>query len=146
MSSNTKVGYWDVVTDPKKMLGLGITVVLVIVVIVFFGSKIKSWYNQTKAEIKANNTISSGDQTKEWRTLANRIYNAMSGWGTDEDTVYAVLAECKSNADYSALKAAFATITQKHDLDWWINDELTSSELDKARAILNQSGVSNYAF
>lgn len=60
----------------------------------------------------------------------DKIFNAMSGLGTDESTIRYVFAKLKSNKDYWNLKEAFGK-RENWDMKRWLTDEMFQYELDR---------------
>ncbi|MEM6269717.1 MAG: M15 family metallopeptidase [Bacteroidota bacterium] len=78
----------------------------------------------------------------DFASIADRVFRAMDGWGTDEDAVYAALAELNKNGAHIAeFKSVYR---QKYDKDVvtqirseFSNTMLWGNELDKALSYLN---------
>jgi hypothetical protein len=66
----------------------------------------------------------SADQAK---SIASKLEDAMSGWGTDEDAIYSALSGRSAN-DMRDIKASFQSLFHK-DLDAELRDELNDEEL-----------------
>ncbi|MBR6311287.1 MAG: hypothetical protein IKR52_08850 [Paludibacteraceae bacterium] len=106
-------------------------------------------YELTKEE--KNIAKANGFTEEKATTLANRIYNAMKGVGTDEDTVVAIIESMKSSGELKMLCLAFGT--QKYtswtlqtvhgDLVTWLKDELNDSprKLKRVRAVFEKFNV-----
>jgi hypothetical protein len=67
-------------------------------------------------------------------SIAVKLEDAMSGWGTDEDAIYGALAG-RTGADMTAIKRAYRSAYRK-DLDAELADELNSSELAKLGSMM----------
>jgi hypothetical protein len=67
-------------------------------------------------------------------TIAQRLAEAMSGWGTDEEAIYGALSS-RTPGDYAEIVAAYRRLElgDSHDLDADLADELTSSELARVK-------------
>ena len=67
-------------------------------------------------------------------TIAQRLAQAMSGWGTDEEAIYGALAG-RTPGDYAAIAAAYARLElgDSHNLDVDLADELTTAELARVK-------------
>jgi hypothetical protein len=79
---------------------------------------------------KSKVTISGTEAT----SYATQLENAMSGPGTDEDTIYYIFDLIKNEHDMRLIYKAFGLRkaymwTEKMDLIQWLNSELSSTEL-----------------
>jgi len=85
--------------------------------------------------------------------IANEIFEAMDGYGTDNATIISALNKVKSDADFDALVSAFGIRTVNSgtgnifvsdftgDLSSCLRDELNTSELAEINALLQKNGV-----
>lgn len=138
---------------PKRALTLAIIAVVVVVVVWIFWEKISTAISSyiAKKKQQKEDIINFGTPTAttDFDTLAVQIYNAMKGWGTNEEAVERVLMQIKSNADWAALRLAYQKVNRDSEyntLDARIGYEGTSAELKKWRAILATNGVTIYQF
>ena len=90
----------------------------------------------------------------DFLSMANKIFDAMDGYGTNEGTIENELKKLKSIDDWNALVSAYGTRTI--NCGTWnpfctdftgglvdcLKDELTESEEAEANQILNKIGVS----
>jgi len=93
----------------------------------------------------------------QYSQFAQKIENAGSDIGTDEDSIFAVFRKIKTNKDLLLLKKAFGTrpytgdilpyfiLRNNLDLQGWLTSELSSSEVTKINTILRNNGVT-YSF
>lgn len=77
-----------------------------------------------------------------YNTIATRVYNAMYGWGTDEDAVYSALALLKKNSAYIAAFKKIYKARYSLDIVTQIKSEFSNSylfgnQLDKALSYLS---------
>ena len=89
---------------------------------------------------KANLTYPATDYTN----FANRLLNAMSGWGTDEDEIFSVFNQMYTTSDIRQLVAAFGLQKDK-TLQQWLLSELSSKDMNRINAILKAKSI-NYTF
>lgn len=143
--------------DPRRALVILGFLVVIIILMVIFWSKIKNAWQNFRLN-RSQNTILNDyeDQTGETTSLtnasyyqyANQLYNAfrphMFGWGTDEDAVYNVFNNMTNTADVLKLVQTFGVKDGK-TLQAWIRSELSSSELRKLNGILSAKGI-QYSF
>jgi hypothetical protein len=71
---------------------------------------------------------------------ADALYQAMDGWGTDEDAIYNVFSKMKTNNDLAQLNVSFG-VKESQNLGQWLQDDLSDSEKNKVRSILTSNGV-----
>ena len=136
-------------SNPKIAISLGIMVLIAGVVLWFFWDKIRDAIHAAKTQHKLQQDASQyGAATltdTQIRSLAEQIYRAMKGWGTNEAQVANVLSQLGNNADYAALCNAYYSLAQG-SLDSRISTEGTTSELKQWRAILQGKGITIYTF
>ncbi len=70
--------------------------------------------------------------------VARQLLDAMDRWGTDEEAIYGALSG-RSRADLDAVIAAYQPIAMHGSLDADLEDELTSSELARARQLMSSA-------
>lgn len=94
-----------------------------------------------------------GQVNQDFLPMANAIFDAMDGYGTNEETIETELKKLRSKSDWNALVNAFGTRTISSgkwnfqddftgNLPECLNDELDSSEIQRVNQILNKIGVS----
>lgn len=94
-----------------------------------------------------------GQVNQDFLPMANAIFDAMDGYGTNEETIETELKKLRSKSDWNALVNAFGTRTISSgkwnfqddftgNLTECLNDELDSSEIQSVNQILNKIGVS----
>ncbi|HET9345860.1 MAG TPA: annexin [Candidatus Limnocylindrales bacterium] len=80
------------------------------------------------------------------QSIARKLEDAMSGWGTDEDAIYGALSG-RSAEDIRDIRNAYSDLYSK-DLDAELADELDSDELARVKEMMpvleDESGLSNY--
>lgn len=141
------------IEDPRRAIVIGVFIVLVIVVLVVFWNRIKAAFqslvnkganvtalNEHEAETGERPTLS----TVTYTALANKLYQAFKGLGTDEDAVYKVFNQLNNTADVLKLISVYG-LKDGHDLDWWMRSELNRWELKKVNTIMSNKGIA-YAF
>lgn len=156
----TNTGKW-LVDNRKKVLIISAVIVAVIVTL-WAAKKIYKWAANKISAAKLKNaaeehTGTSVTSTIDWSSLFSRMLDAVYPLGTNEDEVYSVLGELRTQADWEVLKRAWTqwytglpTITQfgfrlggtMPTLVETLYKELTSSELQHCREILEAKGIS----
>lgn len=75
-------------------------------VILLYKSFTRSIYKSESIVLSADG-ISPSISSDDANTFANLLYSAMSGWGTDEDTILKVFEHIQNRADFVLLFNAF---------------------------------------
>ena len=122
-----------------------IMLVMVVSILVYFGIKRlkkdneeKSYQKEIDQQIKpANLTYTE----LEYKSMADMLYTAMKGMGTDEDMIYSVFAKLKTEDDYLKLRSVFG-IRDNEKLEQWIAGEMNVKERKKLNDILEVNGIS----
>lgn len=144
--------------------------IVVVLIILFFAYKL---YKKIKHDIqssKRNNKIekdvkeivdNQGEDpgahvTSNVRTysdadydlMAESLFEAMDGAGTDEDSIFTILSSLRTKADWYALVDAFGTRETSSmwsnfegTLTKWLSDELSDSEKARVNQILSKFDV-----
>ena len=72
------------------------------------------------------------------RPYAQKLYDAMEGWGTNESKIFSTLNPLNSD-QIQAVKKYFNTyFGEGESLEDWFNSELSGDDLDKALSYLNK--------
>ena len=128
--------------------GVTLTVIVLLVLILIFWDKIKdtiktsSVDKELKEEIK---TAGDGQMSQaNIRQIADTIYQAMEGWGTDEQVIYDAFTRIHTYADIIKVISAFG-IRDDKTLPQYIVSELSTSERRKLNNIIASNGI-DYAF
>ena len=133
-------------SDPKIAITVAVLVLIGIGLVWFFWDKIKAAFVGTKDAVKDKNLYGSTTETIDFDTLAQQLYQACKGWGTDEAAIDRVLGQIRTDADYAALRRAYATNDSRYSLDARLQSEGTKNELIHWRSILDANGVTIYSF
>ena len=131
-----------------KLAGKWLLILLVVItvsIVVYSGVKKLKKDNEEKVfqnEIeKQINTSNLTLPELEYKTMADMLYTAMKGWGTDEKVIYSVFAKLQNEDDYKKLRSAFG-IRDKENLEQWIVGDMNEKERQQINAILNVNGIS----
>lgn len=80
----------------------------------------------------------------KYKTMADSLFTAMKGVGTDETRIFQVISSIHNDADFLQLQLAFGT-REDENLTQWINGDLSSSKVAKLNAYLRKTGI-KYSF
>lgn len=136
--------------DPRRALVIGGFIVAAIILIVLFWGKIKglfaSFVSKQADREALNQVISETGVTPSlsnitYQALSQDLYQAMHGWGTNEETIYRVYNQLSNTADIFKLHAAFGVQDNK-DLPTYIQSELNRREINRLNSILTGKGIS----
>jgi len=126
-----------------------IVVVLAVVLVVFltiravksYASRIGQYSEQLgeQAALVAQGQQKSYSQS-QYNTMANQLYYALKGAGTDEETVYSVMGKMQNDLDIIALDNAFG-MRDASSLQAWLRGDLSSSEMQQVNMILSNKGI-----
>lgn len=101
-----------------------------------------------KAAEKKIDTANLSMSKDSFKNMADRLYVAMKGSGTNEDTVISVIKRLKNEDDWLALYAQFGikkVDTWAYDfsgnLTKWLEDEMSTSGMKEVSDHLNKLGV-----
>lgn len=137
------------IEDPRRAWTIGIFLVIVIILIVVFWNRIKGLFEtllnkgglNAELEEHINQTGESPTLSGlQFNLLANKLYNAMKGVGTDEDTIFACFNSLNNTADCLKLIAVFGT-KDGETLDQWIRGDLSSWEISRLNKNLSNKGI-----
>lgn len=118
-------------------------VIAVVIVLAVNYKKLRNWIEQKRYDNEIATDINTSNITISatlLRQYADRLYTAMKGWGTDEDTIYDVFANFRTDDDVLQLIRLYGT-RDNMTLPQWIVDELTTKERKKLNTILTNNGV-----
>ena len=158
----------NVATDPKKILGIIMLVGLVVFLVWLLKDQLKSLFGFIGDAFRESrdNSRAQADAVERYSDasgysagfenmaadLADRIDNAVSWWGDNEEAIYAALREVKTTADWVLLQKRWnakerwwskGPLAQKNygDLVTCLTSNLDDAELAKCRTILRNNGV-----
>ena len=76
------------------------------------------------------------------KQLAEKLYTAMKGWGTDEKAIYEVFSQVSTRDDVLYIFAQFG-LKDGRNLTQWLTSELNAKERTNVNAILTEKNI-NY--
>lgn len=138
--------------DIKKIAPQMVAVAVVLVIVAVLWKNIAAYAAKKKSlsEVKDQlSTLPKAEKTRyltqnELNDLADRIYNAFSWTGDDEDAIYSAFDEFVqkqgNTSDFLVLKS---TYTLRHDDNLFndLSDNLNDDELNQVRSILMNSNI-----
>ena len=138
----------QIVAKIKEYLPL-ILLVVVAVVILRYGEKI---YSRIRERIKNNDLNKRIDKSNlsygesQYKVYAQKLFDAMNGWQTDEDAIYEVFKKMNNIDDILQLQIAFSDVEDENEtLSEWLHDDLSSSEMKQLNAIIAERSI-EYSF
>lgn len=144
--------------NKNQLIFVGICTAIVIVVIVLlavYWSKIKARIADRRLERSFDEQIVVSEVTmtqQQASALADKLYSAMDGSGTNEQKIYSVFEQINSYSDLMMVMKAFGErksfggwFGSKSGLVEWINDDCSSDEIAKINAILASKNI-NFSF
>lgn len=135
----------------QKWLGLPVIFVIgiILLIIIFFVGKAygknkatgKNSSESAKKDINKNNLSYSQSQ---YDSFADTLYQAMSGFGTDEDAIIRIFNQMKTKDDVLNLIVSFGSRKSfrfRGTLSEWLADELSTSYIEQINSILSKKGI-----
>lgn len=137
--------------DPKWIL-IALAVVVVLVVVYFFWSKTEKAQKtkeSNKAVEQANKEIDPSQlniTNEQADALAEKIYNAIKGPGTDFEAIKDAIKYCKTRSDVIKVAAVYAQKSEK----WWfssgsmwtdLQEDLSTSQAKEINEIFEYKNV-----
>ena len=82
----------------------------------------------------------------QYKVYAQKLFDAMNGWQTDEDAIYEVFKKMNNIDDILQLQIAFSDVEDEDEtLSQWLHDDLSSSEMKQLNAIIAERSI-EYSF
>ena len=122
----------DVESAGKGLLFGAIAVALGFGMVFIARHQITSFFEKRRFDDASEKALEVG--TVE--NLADRLYSAIDGWGTNEEEVFAVFHAIPSKRAYRRVYEAYKILTDGNDLNEDLKDDLRESELQKVQQIL----------
>lgn len=109
----------DISRKPAKAITYAILLVLVIILVYWLFTNVKSTINSFVDRVKNNNENPVEDdnltQNPSWYSgTANNLFNAMNGWGTGWSDIKGIFAILQNVDDWNEIKRQYETRTLKH--------------------------------
>lgn len=137
----------------NKDLLLKYGMIAIVVLIIFF--VVWNRFGKSKQETEdankqrdianeVNNAITASNvklTQVQLNTLADKIYKAVKGSGTDEKSIYDAMRTLQTKDDVLALIKTFS-VRDSMTLREWLYDDLNNSEISKINDILLSKGIS----
>ena len=153
MNSNELIAYLSN-NKKAKIIAISIIAFIIITIIVVVILKIKG-VGQTIRDSETNAKLAKQldeEITEDKITItqqqlnsyASKLYAAMKGWGTDEESIYDVFRVIQTRSDVLQLIKTFG-VKDHMTLNEWLNDELSADEIYKINEILAGNNI-NYKF
>lgn len=141
-----------VLTKNPIVMWIIIAILLLVVSLVFYfiyrsASKIDDVASSNEVIERANKELDVNQltlTTQQLHTICEKLYDAMSGFATDEDAIYDAISMCETRSDLMAVIATFG-VKDGQTLAEWLYDDLDGSELAHLNAIISSKNI-NYKF
>lgn len=109
----------DISRKPAKAITYAILLVLVIILVYWLFTNVKSTINSFIDRAKNNNENPVEDdnltQNPSWYSgTANNLFNAMNGWGTGWSDIKGIFAILQNVDDWNEIKRQYGTRTLEH--------------------------------
>ena len=109
----------DISKNPAKAITYAILLVLVIILVYWLFTNVKSTINSFIDRAKNNNENPVEDdnltQNPSWYSgTANNLFNAMNGWGTGWSDIKGIFAILQNVDDWNEIKRQYGTRTLEH--------------------------------
>lgn len=109
----------DISRKPAKAITYAILLVLVIILVYWLFTNVKSTINSFIDRVKNNNENPVEDdnltQNPSWYSgTANNLFNAMNGWGTGWSDIKGIFAILQNVDDWNEIKRQYGTRTLEH--------------------------------
>ena len=122
-------------------------VLIVIILLAVYWNKIKTRINEIKADNEIKKEIDKSELTLsevQIEALADKLYQAMDGPGTDEGKIYSVFEQINNYSELMMLIRAFGQRKSSWELFWgsptgladWLNADLDGGEINHLNSIL----------
>lgn len=139
----------------NKYVKIGLLVTVAIVVIVIISQIVKLLKKQdslTRGARRDTDKSQLSYSDTEYKIMAENLFEAMNGYGTDENSIYTTLSKLKSAADWYRLIDVYGVREHSNSAyaGFWsftgnliesLNNELSSSEKARVSSILASIGV-----
>lgn len=127
---------------------IGIVALLIVIIIAKNCNSIIDAVRNRNLNKELNKTIDSANLSytdDQYDVFAQKLYNALNGWGTDEETIQSVFAQMNTRDDVLKLISTFG-IKDGETLSEWLSGDLSQSDMDKYVNNVLQVKSINYSF
>lgn len=125
------------------IIGIIILIIVVVKVKKYITEKVRnqSAVKEASAEIDTSQLTMTEAQ---YSSLADKLYIAMKGWGTDNKAVYAVFESLNTRSDLMKLITVYG-LRDGETLMEWLYGDLNQKEINHVNSILESKNI-NYKF
>lgn len=131
---------------PIVLAGSILLIIIAVVVIIVVKRK-KATKEQDDYIKDVEKQIDKSDlsySNSEYTQMANKLYSAMKGIGTNENAIYDVFSQLETESDVRKLISTYGS-KDGMTLQQWLIDDLSNRELQKLNDILAKNNI-NYSF
>lgn len=106
--------------------------------------------NVSESAMLQANGIKASYPDSTYKSMATKLFDAMDGYGTDEDVIFEQFDKLKNDVDFIKLDKAFGVRTasdnlfgmiEPTDMKGWIRDDLSPALIANLNARLKSNGV-----
>lgn len=147
--------FWAGLSSMQKTVFVIILIVFIYIIWNRFKGSITAFGNRMQAggEIAqlSNQGINPSYTSQQYSKMADDLFDAMDGFGTNTNVIYNTFKLLKNDADFIKLDTAFGVreasdnlfgLMEQEDLTGWIKDDLSTSEIAKLNKQLANQGIS----
>jgi hypothetical protein len=144
--------YKDMSPERKRKLTL---IVIIMVLLLIYRKRIvksiKGLFHKDINKLEVNQSNLSYSKG-EYYSMCSTLEASMNGWGTQVSPIMEVFKRLKTLDDWNFLQKSFGEREKEGgflvpnitgDLKYWLSDELSSSDMEAIRELLQQNGI-NY--
>ncbi len=124
-----------------KLIINALVIIVIALVVYWLANKVMKLFSNTRSYADDINPQNLTYSESEYNTMADAIFQAADGWGTDEDTIYRVLSYLRTPDDWNKLVVVYGKDADGFYLPGRLVYELDHSEQEKVRQILKRIGV-----
>jgi hypothetical protein len=146
--------WWKSLTPGQQLF-----VVLVIVIVIWIARNALKGFvegaenaiqNVSEEQALNNAGIKATYTNSQYKSMADILYSAMDGYGTDDELVYKQFAKLKNDVDFVRLDDAFGVreatdnlfgLYEPLDLRGWVKDDLSESQIKTLNSKLKSQGI-----
>ena len=144
--------------NKSQLITIGIAAAVVIAIIIVIAVKwqqLKAWIQTKQYEKTIDEQITKSEltlTTAQAQGIADKMYAAMNGAGTDEEVLYSAFESIETYSDlmlvikcFGNRKGSWSWFRSESSLMQWIADDCSAKEIARINAILTSKNI-NFTF